>query len=731
MATFYEVLGVSRSASPQDLRVAFKRQALRVHPDKGGSKEAFQQVLVAFEVLSDSASRAQYDDRLLKLGNAVRVAARAREKGLSARNAAADGVQAGEKAHTDGLRRAHNRRDRARASHYGFGMNCTAGFAHRTDVSSTAKTECSGEGKEHAEQMKDSKKKTMKAKKRKADEEQSRKKTEKPEGRTDQGCRGGKRRHQKRAPESCGGVESQFELASRRRRGTNFQRKSIWGGSRERLRTLFALLQRLSAPRRRWALREELSQRERLDLEAWAVAARNRTSSTAAESATRQGETAVFVVPGCFSTGNDDQMVTLHDSASESEQFNEALAVCDDTPRCSGVVDEALSLDQSSSDDSDANGPLMDGDILPASSEFKHMLEDGVVEEKAHRPFGGVTKGILNVYGRSEWYLANVNIRNLRVSSRKVVDLTLAVDLLVALTDLKQRIAPCKNEEFEDCVRQFLPEVLKDHELSAEDTGLTFSVSLHMKCWFPARASVEHHTPASSDLEGTLAVWRLLDQFSWRREWPRRGIRKDRRLGVWMHGLHEEWPNFRCVYVDILASFGTCRNVSASRLDDLEKASDSYRQRHIEEWNRQTMAAEERWQRKVSGEQRTNAGIRWNRVAMAAEERRQRRFEAQEKLLQRRCRKAMAAEERRQRRLSIFERQSESENRRAMAREDRRRKSEEAEELVVQRIRKLVGSWRGAQAKRAASQKKRDRRRKKANHSVNGACKRRDCSRAA
>ena len=49
----YDVLGIDRNASLEDIKVAFKRRALQVHPDKGGSKEAFHAVYKAFEILAD------------------------------------------------------------------------------------------------------------------------------------------------------------------------------------------------------------------------------------------------------------------------------------------------------------------------------------------------------------------------------------------------------------------------------------------------------------------------------------------------------------------------------------------------------------------------------------------------------------------------------------------------------------------------------------------------------
>ncbi|CAE8701772.1 unnamed protein product [Polarella glacialis] len=59
--SLYQVLGCEQVASFAEIRACFKRQALSVHPDKGGSKEAFQQVLAAFEILADPLARARYD----------------------------------------------------------------------------------------------------------------------------------------------------------------------------------------------------------------------------------------------------------------------------------------------------------------------------------------------------------------------------------------------------------------------------------------------------------------------------------------------------------------------------------------------------------------------------------------------------------------------------------------------------------------------------------------------
>ena len=43
MPCFYETLRIARRASLEEIKLAFKKVALEVHPDKGGNKEAFHQ----------------------------------------------------------------------------------------------------------------------------------------------------------------------------------------------------------------------------------------------------------------------------------------------------------------------------------------------------------------------------------------------------------------------------------------------------------------------------------------------------------------------------------------------------------------------------------------------------------------------------------------------------------------------------------------------------------------
>jgi len=59
----YGVLGISRYASAEDVRKAYKARALETHPDKGGDTKEFQRVLDAFMVLSDNKLRQAYLDK--------------------------------------------------------------------------------------------------------------------------------------------------------------------------------------------------------------------------------------------------------------------------------------------------------------------------------------------------------------------------------------------------------------------------------------------------------------------------------------------------------------------------------------------------------------------------------------------------------------------------------------------------------------------------------------------
>lgn len=65
MQTHYDILEVPSSASNDQIKAAFRRLAKLYHPDKNPTgKDQFEKILLAYEILSDSSKRRQYDLRL-------------------------------------------------------------------------------------------------------------------------------------------------------------------------------------------------------------------------------------------------------------------------------------------------------------------------------------------------------------------------------------------------------------------------------------------------------------------------------------------------------------------------------------------------------------------------------------------------------------------------------------------------------------------------------------------
>jgi curved DNA-binding protein len=60
----YQTLGVAETASPEELKAAFRSLAKQHHPDMGGDQAKFQQINEAYSTLSDPNSRAHYDHTL-------------------------------------------------------------------------------------------------------------------------------------------------------------------------------------------------------------------------------------------------------------------------------------------------------------------------------------------------------------------------------------------------------------------------------------------------------------------------------------------------------------------------------------------------------------------------------------------------------------------------------------------------------------------------------------------
>ncbi|MDD5589965.1 MAG: molecular chaperone DnaJ [Candidatus Portnoybacteria bacterium] len=58
---YYEILGVAKNASADEIKKAYRRLAREYHPDKGGDEKKFKEINEAYQVLSDPHKRSQYD----------------------------------------------------------------------------------------------------------------------------------------------------------------------------------------------------------------------------------------------------------------------------------------------------------------------------------------------------------------------------------------------------------------------------------------------------------------------------------------------------------------------------------------------------------------------------------------------------------------------------------------------------------------------------------------------
>ena len=61
---YYQTLGIKKDASQKEIKAAFRKLAVKYHPDKNqepGAEEKFKEISEAYDILSDSEKRKSYD----------------------------------------------------------------------------------------------------------------------------------------------------------------------------------------------------------------------------------------------------------------------------------------------------------------------------------------------------------------------------------------------------------------------------------------------------------------------------------------------------------------------------------------------------------------------------------------------------------------------------------------------------------------------------------------------
>jgi len=62
MTDYYQTLGIPRNASDDDIKRAYRKKAMKHHPDRGGDEAQFQELQQAYAILGDPDKRKQYDN---------------------------------------------------------------------------------------------------------------------------------------------------------------------------------------------------------------------------------------------------------------------------------------------------------------------------------------------------------------------------------------------------------------------------------------------------------------------------------------------------------------------------------------------------------------------------------------------------------------------------------------------------------------------------------------------
>ena len=58
--SYYDILGVSETATQDEIKKAYRKKAVEHHPDKGGDEQVFKKISEAYDTVGDESKRRQY-----------------------------------------------------------------------------------------------------------------------------------------------------------------------------------------------------------------------------------------------------------------------------------------------------------------------------------------------------------------------------------------------------------------------------------------------------------------------------------------------------------------------------------------------------------------------------------------------------------------------------------------------------------------------------------------------
>ncbi|CAE8587687.1 unnamed protein product [Polarella glacialis] len=727
--SLYHILGCEQGALFAELRACFKRRALSVHPDKGGSKEAFQQVLAAFETLADPVARAGYDRRhaaAVRHATTTRAEQDAEAEGgrgsKRKRRRTGEGEERQQKNSSfapGGVANPHeeqrpkqqqrqqqqpqakqstSRADQDAEAEGGRGSKPKRRRTGEERQQNSSSSAPGGAATPHEEQQP---KQQQQRRQRQRQQQQQQAKQSTSASSQDRPCQAqddSTPASQIQEPE----VEKTISLAEqvpadRQEQAPRLAEQAPAGQKSQRtahiseeflFEKLRQLLQRLPSAFRK-AVIGEIPQNMRRALELWMVDRRTQAARADPEVSQKL----------CQRSG-DCSEDTSEDSSHDSSECNEAeadcaLALCDTTTASRDAsCEEVISMSDDSSDMSeqepDTHLAVCSGASVPdKTSNIMQSLEEEFLPEvgpgsgshRSRRSSHGRTgvRGIVNVHDTSYGACRHIGIFSL--ISKSEPDLATALDHLAIITVLKQRAQHgiLNGDNFEDCMRRALVETESEVGVEAmEDLGLKFFLTLSKSYWIGGHTQVV--TPRIASLETALAYRR---QFAELQEaLSHRGVVSSGLLNRHsITDLEDNWHRFCVLYIEACCGLGETANFDASsrksreavakRLAALVEANSANREKQLRAWNCRRMLEEERLQRQAARTERHT-------------------------LL--RDRRAMSREERLQRQAAQVERRALLRERRAMGGEDR--EEVRCRKLPVELVQNLVRRWERLQTQR-------------------------------